>query len=70
MATVKQVRKRMKDFPQDLEFVVMIDGQYYPVNISEFRRVYVKEEKDWADSFCYGIADEDDEDSSEVLALE
>ena len=70
MATVKQIRKRLKDFPQDLDLVVMVDGQYYDINVSCLRRLHVVQERDWANTVCYGIADEDSEESFEVLAIE
>lgn len=70
MATVGQVRNRLKNAPQDLSLVVMIDGQYYDINVSQIRSVYVKPEEDWTGDACFGIADEEDEESFQVLAIE
>jgi len=69
MAIVDSVRRRLKDAPGDLTLVVLKDGQYYDTVVNNIRSVYVKPEKDWEGTYCYGIADEDDPDSFQVLAI-
>ena len=70
MAIVDSVRRRLKDAPGDLNLVVLKDGQYYDTVVNNIRSVYVKHEYDWERCSCYGIADEDDPDSFQVLAIE
>lgn len=74
MSTVNEVRRRLKNAPGDLKLVTLYDGQYFDVKIEEIRSVYVKKEEPWEDTVydrdCYGIADEEDKDSIQVLAIE
>jgi len=70
MATTDNVLRRLKDSPGDLSLVVLKDGQYYDTVVNNIRSVYVKPEKDWEGNHCYGIADEEDPDSFQVLAIE
>lgn len=62
--------RKLKDPPGDLKMVVMIDGQYYDIDINNIRSVWVKSEKDWSGTDCYGIADEDNPDSFQVYSFE
>lgn len=74
MATVSEVRRRLKDAPGDLKLVVLYDGEYFDVKVNEIRSTYVKKEESWSDTIydrdCYGIADKEDPDSFQVLAIE
>jgi hypothetical protein len=70
MPTVTELRRKLKDPPGDLKMVVMIDGQYYDIDLNNIRSVWVKSEKDWTDRDCYGIADKETPDSFQVYAIE
>jgi len=68
--TVDDVIRRLKDAPGDLKMVVSINGQYYDFDVKDIRSVWVKSEKDWEELDCYGIADEEGQDSFQVLAID
>ena len=74
MATINEVKRRLKDAPGDLKLVLLYDGQYFDVKVEEIRSVYVKKEEyldgTVYDRNCYDIADEEDKDSFQVLAIE
>ncbi len=70
MSTVSEVMRKLKNPPGYLKLVFMVDGQYYDVDVSNIRSIYVKREKDWAEMDCYGIADEEDDNSFQVYAIE
>ena len=73
MTEVGDVIRRLKDCPKGRKLVLLHEGQYYDVKVDEIRSVYVKPEKAMdgiLDRNCYGIADDDDPKSFEVLAIE
>ena len=71
MATiVNDVLRKLKDVPQDLKLVVLINGQYYDFYAEDIRSTYVKPEKDEYGTSCYGIADRESKDSFQVMAFE
>jgi len=73
MSIVSEAIRRLKDAPKDLKLVLLYDGQYFDVLVSEIRSVYVKKEESMdglLNRQCYGIADEQDPNSFQVLAIE
>lgn len=70
MATVSEVRRKLKDPPGKLKMVFMVDGQFYDIDINHIKSIWVKPEKDWGGGDCYGIADEEDPDSFQVYTIE
>jgi hypothetical protein len=69
MATVGDLREKLKGQSDDLKIVILMDEQYYDINLNIFKSVYVKKEKNWIGQECYGIADENDPDSFEVYTI-
>ena len=69
MATVKEVIKRLKKCPEDRTMVVMIDGEFYDIDVSEIETISVTKGRDWAKSKCYHQIDEIHPKAIKVLAI-
>ena len=70
-ASVGEVIQRLKQAPSEMRLVVMHDGEYFDINLSDIRHVYVTKETSWDNETpCYGICDQEEEDSFQVLAIE
>ncbi len=70
MTTVNDVINRLKDAPQDLKFVICIDGEYYDIKLSDINSRWVIPSKDWMKDDCYQSVDEGTKDAIQVLAIE
>lgn len=70
-ASVGEVIQKLKTAPSEMKLVVMHDGEYFDINVSDIRFTYVRKETSWDNETpCYGICDQEEEDSFQVLGIE
>lgn len=66
--TIQDIRRRLKQAPQDLKVVTLHDGLGF--TIREMRVCYVKPWKNFAGDDCFITAEKDDHGSIQVLEID